>query len=890
MKAPSAKPTSDSAPTMNPCAQPNSASSSTTPDDDPVEPGHAPSVPRGRVPRPPLTLRMPHDARTSRPRRRRPPPGAPPPRARRARARLAALVGVARSRSRRLVVGARHEPAERAGAALRAGVGARRLRRDVRAARRRRAQARVGRAALRARLPRRGRHARRSSRPRRPARRERRRRRTRRPCRCALDTRIFGTRRAATLALPSVDGADGDAGVDWRAAAACSPACAAARRSRARPRCRRAPRSWPATARRSPRARRRGSRDLGPLAAEVAGPRRPGAARARRRARRARRARGRAGRPHRPRARSSTTQLRRHARAATLLRRQPRARAARRRAPGAAVRTTIDPDIQRAAVDGARRPLRRHRRRCARATGEVLALAGHRLLGARSRPARRSRSSRSPGAARARRGQALDDASRSQTTATLEGVELAERQRRGLRRHAASTRSPSRATRCSPRSARSSARERLVATAERFGFNQDPRLAGAARSHDPGGGRDRRRPRASARRAIGQGKVLATPLQMALGRRDDRRARPRGRADAAQGRRQRPRRARRRAARRPHDRAAACARWCASGTGVGAAIPGVTVAGKTGTAELRTTVNAGPASRPTRRRAAAGRRQRHRRLVRRLRALPAPADRGRVLLVGQGAGGDTAAPAARDRASRRRWRCARRRGRRAGRRPRPCSMLELERAVLQRVGLELEEQQRALDRGPGRRSSRAAGRSLSARACCGAVGERVALRSSGTGLNVLPCVSAISKSSVAGGRLSPSVLDAHEDAEPDLVACRLDGPGGQAAQVGVVLDVVRVQEARDLDLVLEAVRRRGRCPPVARDVRVSSLLPQPATASMRPRQHGEQSEDAEGGASAGSHRRRRQRSDTADRGARAAVVVLLEDRLQPPQRLARRCA
>ena len=68
------------------------------------------------------------------------------------------------------------------------------------------------------------------------------------------------------------------------------------------------------------------------------------------------------------------------------------------------------------------------------------------------------------------------------------------------------------------------------------------------------------------------------------------------------------------------------------GTGVGAAVPGVKVAGKTGTAELRSTVNEDPQPARARRRAdaaARGGQDRHRRLVRRLRALRAPARGGR---------------------------------------------------------------------------------------------------------------------------------------------------------------------------------------------------------------------------------------------------------------------
>ena len=57
--------------------------------------------------------------------------------------------------------------------------------------------------------------------------------------------------------------------------------------------------------------------------------------------------------------------------------------------------------------------------------------------------------------------------------------------------------------------------KRLVRTAERFGFNEDPALAGAARSTIPAAaeiGDDL----AVGSSAIGQGKVLTTPLQLAL--------------------------------------------------------------------------------------------------------------------------------------------------------------------------------------------------------------------------------------------------------------------------------------------------------------------------------------------------------------------------------------
>ena len=84
------------------------------------------------------------------------------------------------------------------------------------------------------------------------------------------------------------------------------------------------------------------------------------------------------------------------------------------------------------------------------------------------------------------------------------------------------------------------------------------------------------------------------------------------------------------------------------GTGGAAAVPGVKVAGKTGTAELRTTVREEPPPEVTDPDAAAARRT--------TRPTPTPGSSPSrrstsrsiavaVLLVGQGAGGDTAAPA-----------------------------------------------------------------------------------------------------------------------------------------------------------------------------------------------------------------------------------------------------
>lgn len=193
---------------------------------------------------------------------------------------------------------------------------------------------------------------------------------------------------------------------------------------------------------------------------------------------------------------------------------------------------------------------------------------------------------------------------------------------------------------------------RLVAMAERFGFNREPPITGAATSTIPPPeeiGDDL----ALGATAIGQGRVQATTLQMAMV----------AATFAVGGRLPRPT-----LAYEPGDRprlgsrvvSAKVARQARrmmvevvrAGTGRAAAIEGVTVAGKTGTAELRTTqpctaspsatpgscsgeVDAGDPSDTTAWFAAFA---------------PAEAPRAvvTVMLVANGAGGDTAAPAARE--------------------------------------------------------------------------------------------------------------------------------------------------------------------------------------------------------------------------------------------------
>jgi cell division protein FtsI/penicillin-binding protein 2 len=187
--------------------------------------------------------------------------------------------------------------------------------------------------------------------------------------------------------------------------------------------------------------------------------------------------------------------------------------------------------------------------------------------------------------------------------------------------------------------------EALVETAERFGFNQEPSLRGAARSTIPPAGEiigdlD------EGSTAIGQGRVLATPLLMAsvaaaIGNHGS--LVP---PTLKLGRRGKPVRAT--TQRVAHTVTRLMRGVVENGTGVGARIDGVRVAGKTGTAELRSTVppdDAQPGDESAREIAE------DTTDTNAWFAAFAPAGKPRiavaVMLIGQGAGGETAAPVAR---------------------------------------------------------------------------------------------------------------------------------------------------------------------------------------------------------------------------------------------------
>jgi peptidoglycan glycosyltransferase len=135
--------------------------------------------------------------------------------------------------------------------------------------------------------------------------------------------------------------------------------------------------------------------------------------------------------------------------------------------------------------------------------------------------------------------------------------------------------------------------QRLVATAERFGFNHEPGIVGAAESTLPPASEIQGELDVGST-AIGQGQVLATPLEMASV----------AATIADGGRRAHPTFLRGKpAASVPvmsesvaHTMRRLMIGVVREGTGTAAAIPGVTVAGKTGTAELKTACSSSTSS------------------------------------------------------------------------------------------------------------------------------------------------------------------------------------------------------------------------------------------------------------------------------------------------------
>ena len=308
--------------------------------------------------------------------------------------------------------------------------------------------------------------------------------------------------------------------------------------------------------------------------------------------------------------------------------------------PADPVRSTIVPSVQRAAVEALAGRLggavAMHPR-----TGAVLAAAGIGLSGLQP-PGSTFKIITLTGALQAR----ITSPRRLypvETFTTIEGVKLENANGESCGGSLMASFAESCNTVFGPLGAKLGAK-RLVAAAERFGFNRPPGIDGAATSVIPAPdeiGDDL----AVGSTAIGQGKVQASPLQLAVV----------AATIAAGGDRPAPtlldgaptRRVRVIPARTARTVGRAMRRVVTGGTGTGAAIEGVKVAGKTGTAELRSTqgdpvadangvITPAPAADPTDTTA--------------WFSSYAPMGRPRlavaVMLVGAGAGGETAAPAA----------------------------------------------------------------------------------------------------------------------------------------------------------------------------------------------------------------------------------------------------
>jgi peptidoglycan glycosyltransferase len=238
-----------------------------------------------------------------------------------------------------------------------------------------------------------------------------------------------------------------------------------------------------------------------------------------------------------------------------------------------------------------------------------------------------------------------------ETKATLEGVDVANANGEACGGTLVQSFAESCNSVFAPLGARLGAR-RLVDVAERFGFNHEPEIPGVAMSAIPTA-EDIGDDLAVGSSAIGQGRVQATALQMAIvaatiglrGRR------PRPTLDFATAEKDSPT-ARATAARTARTVERLMRAVVRGGTGTAAALTDVPVAGKTGTAELKTTTRCTPD--PANPEACPPQPPDDPSDTDAWFAAYAPAGTGHprvavgVLLVGAGAGGATAAPAARE--------------------------------------------------------------------------------------------------------------------------------------------------------------------------------------------------------------------------------------------------
>ncbi len=185
--------------------------------------------------------------------------------------------------------------------------------------------------------------------------------------------------------------------------------------------------------------------------------------------------------------------------------------ATRKPVQGQPVRTSIDPKVQRAAIDalaGRYGGIAVVNPR----NGEVLALAG--IAQSAPQPPGSTFKIVTLAGVLAEKIAKRTDTYPIQTAATLEGVEIQNANGESCGGSLRISFAHSCNSVFAPLGAQLGA-EKLVETAEKFGFNEQPVLTGAARSTIPAAG-EIGDDLAVGSSAIGQGKVLATPLQIAL--------------------------------------------------------------------------------------------------------------------------------------------------------------------------------------------------------------------------------------------------------------------------------------------------------------------------------------------------------------------------------------